>query len=233
MQQLTRTLLLYGSIFASYGSLFLSYIMLCRKAKRDSAGGSTNLAQKLKEIRKISCAMLFAVAIVWIVAIAHQLAHLDSPWDGACLSLIPQDKCEGAVRGWKDYSVWLANCLLAAIFAVVLTIYAETANMESSEKRSRPVTMLCCSHWLLFISWVLCSPLSDPLELLALVGPRHWTTVSLVLQFVAIVAYIVGITLWTIALIRVLYAWRRSRTTRRTDAQWPRGSDRDIQLQDV
>lgn len=232
MQDLAAILLAY--LLIGYGSSLATYLILRRTAHRDSAG------RPIIQIPswKISCWLLtvglFSGATEWIIAIASLFADLVSSLNETCPLLIRQDECRRAALDWQTTCVWLVEGACAAFCIIIATTHAEAKRTESPPERAYPLVLLTCSHCLLVASWLLCTPLTYRLKLFSLVGPKHWTTVSSAFAFAAIMAYIFGTALGVIALIRVVYAWRRrARDRTPAGAQWSGDLESDVVLQDV
>lgn len=172
-------------------------------------------------------------AALWTVAIAELFANLVLSLDEICPSLITQDECYGAALDWQELCVVVGEVAFTAFFITVCAIFRE-AKRTSLPEYSYSLPILTCSHCLLVVSWLLCTPLTYPLRLFSLSGTDHWISVSLVFALVAVLTYIFGTTLWIIALAKVFYAWRRtSRDRTSAGAQWPGGPETDIVLQEV
>ena len=82
----------------------------------------------------------------------------------------------------------------------------------------------------------MCTPLTYSIEVFNVLGTNYWVTASAVFAFVAIFVYILGTTVWTIAVIRIYFIWQRDQDRNRNPARRePRlgESDRDIALWEI
>ena len=233
MQTLTAILLAYGGLLVGYGSPLITYLILRRKARKESAGRPIIHIQWWKSFCWFLSAAFFMGAALWTVTIAQLFANLVLSLDEICPSLIAQDECYSAALDWQELCVVVGEVAFTALFITVCTILREVKRTSLPEY-SYTLPILTSSHCLLVVSWLLCTPLTYPLRLFSLSGTDRWKSVSLSFALVAVLTYIVGTTLWIIALIKVFYAWRRtSRDRTSAGAQWPGGPETDIVLQDV
>lgn len=235
MQDLTAILLGYGGLLVGYGSPLLAYLILRRKAQRNSAGRPIMQIESWRSFCDVLSVGLFLGAMLWVVCIADLFADLVLSLRDICPSLVTPDECSRAALNWQTTCVGLAEAACTALIIILCTIYAEAkSTTEPPPERLYQLVLLTWSHSLLVVSWLLCSPLTYPLKPFGLIGATHWTSVSSVFAFSAILTYIVGAALWIIALVKLFYAKRRmSRNGNPTGAQWPGGSERDVMLQDV
>ena len=235
MKDLTAILLGYGGLLIGYGSPLIAYFLLRERAQRNSSDGPIIQIHWWKFYCWFLSAGLFMGAGLWTVSTASLFANLVSSLDETCPLLITPDECHSAAQTWKPSCVGLAEFALAAFITIAYTTYAEAKRTAAPPpERAYPLVILTCSHCLLVVSWLLCTPLTYPLQFFSFVGTKYWTSVSSAFAFVAVVAYIFGTTLWIIALVRTFYAWRR-RSRNRTPAgdQWPGEPERDFVLQEV
>ena len=234
MQGLTTTLLIHGGLLVGYGSPLITYLVLHRKAQRSAAGRPTIQLPWWKSVSKFLSIGLFTGAIVWIVTIAVLFGDLVFFMNETCPSLVTPDECSRATLDWQATCIGLIECACAAISIILWTAYAESNRMEANPERAYPLVLLTISHGLLVASWDMCTPLIYSLKAFGIIGTKYWIAVSSTFAFISILAYIVGTTLWIIALIRVFYAWRRrSRSEMPAEEQWPGESDRDVILQEI
>lgn len=209
MQDRTAILLGYGSLLAGYGFLILTYLVVRRKAQRDSAGRPIVEIQGWKSFSSFLCAGLLLGANSWTITLAYVFANLVPSLDETCRSLITQTECRRAVWNWQLICVAVGVFAVAAFVVIVRETKVEAERTASPPERSYPPMLLACSHCLFVVSWLLCTPLTYPLKVFNLVGRNHWAVVSTVFAFCAITAYISGTAQWIIALVRIFYAWRR------------------------
>lgn len=234
MQDLTAILLGYGGLLIGYGCPLITYLLLHKKAERNSPDRSIIRLPWWKLFSWFLSAGLFIGASLWTVVIAHLFADLVSSLDETCPLLITPDKCRRAAQVWQSTCVGLAEFAFAAFVIIAYTTYAEAKRTASPPERAYPLVILTCSHCFLVVSWLLCTPLTYPLRLFGFVGTRYWTNASSGFAFVAIAAYIFGTALWIIALVRVFYTWWcRSRNRATAGARWTEEPGRDFVLQEV
>ena len=234
MQDLTALLLAYGGLLVGYGIPIVTYIILRRKAQRQSAGRRIIQIRWWRSFSWLLSGGMLVGAASWTAAIASLFAHLVSSLDEICPSLITQEECSRAASDWETACVVLVEMACAAFIIIVRTTYKEAKSTERSAERSHPLVILACSHWLLVVSWLLTSPLTYPQKLFSLIGTNHWTSASSAFAICAILTYILGSTLWIIGFIRIFCAWRRkSRNRTRAGAQRSVGPERDIALEEV
>ena len=231
MQDLTTTFLVQGGLLVGYGSPLIAYLFLRRKARRTSAGRPIIQIQWWNSVCGFLCAGLLAGAIAWIIAIATLFAGLSYSLDDICPSLITQDECSRAKLHWDNICAGLIECGCAAIVFIMWMAHAAAKWTDSSPERTFPLILLTCSHCLFVASWLSCAPLNYSLEVFSIIGTKYWTAVSSAFAFLAILAYILGTTLWMLASISVFYAWRRRRRNRApAQAPWPGEFERDLVL---
>lgn len=234
MQDLTAILLGYGGLLIGYGSPLIAYFTLRKKAQRNFPGRPIVQIPWWKLFCWFLSSRLFLGASMWTVATASLFANLVSSLDETCPFLITPDECRRAAHVWQLFCVGLVEFALAAVTIIAYTTYAEANRTASPPERAYPLMVLTCSHCLLVVSWLLCTPLTYPLNFFSFVGTKRWTSASSAFAFVAIVAYIFGTALWIIALIRVFCAWwRRSMSRIPAGDQWPGEPERDFVLQEV
>ena len=234
MHDLTTALLIHGGLLVGYGSPLITYFILRRKALRSAAGRPTIQLPWWKSVCKFLSIGLFTGAIVWIVTIAVLFANLVSSMNEICPSLVTPDECSRATLQWQATCIGLIECACAAISIILWTVYAESNRTESPPERAYPLVLITISHCLLVASWDMCTPLIFSLKAFGIIGTKYWIAVSSTFVFISILAYIIGTTLWIIALIRVFCAWRcRSRSETPAEEQWPGESERDVVLQEI
>ena len=233
MQDLTVTLLGHGAVLLGYGFLILAYILLHKKARKTAPDYPILQISWWQSIVKYFCAALLAGAIAWIIGIAHLFARLTSSMKITCRTHISQLECFIAESDWESSTIALIQCGIAAIFIILLLTYAESRRTASPPERAYPLVLLIWSHGLLMISWFLCTPLRYSLVVFSLVGTEPWITASLIIAFIAILAYITGITLWIIAAVRVFFAWLRKEMNRSSGEEQGINRGGDFELHDM
>lgn len=235
MQDFIANLLSYGGLLFGYGLALAAYLRLRIKAQRESAGRPIFQVQRWKSFCYFLSRALLMVATIWSIAIALSFADLVLSLDEVCLSLITQDECYGAASSWQQNCIIVADVAFPVFVLTVGIVLREAKCTDSPPEHSYSLPVLTCSHFLLVVSSLMCTPLSYPLKLFNLTGTNHWISASLVLALIAVLAYILGTALWIVALARIFFAWRH-RSRNRTPAgwpQWPGGLERDIALQEV
>lgn len=234
MQDLAKAVLVHGSLGAAYGFLTLTYLILRRKAQRDSASRSINELPWWKSYRRGLCAVMFIGAFIWTVSTADLFPRIVSSLKEICPSLITKNECSHVADNWQWICVGLAESTVAVIFVINRVIYDEARSRESTAEGTYRLELLFCSHCLLAISWFLCVPLTHPVDLFGLVGKRHWTVASSALAFFAVLAFEFGTALWIVALVKVIYAWRcASWRWPTTGALRAGGSNTEIALRNI
>lgn len=234
MQAFNAVLLSYGGLLVGNGLPLVAYLILRRKAQRDSAGRPILRIHWWKSFCYFLSRALLLIAMGWSVAIAKLFADLVLSLDEVCPSLITQNECYSAASSWQTLCITVVEVALAVFVLTIGLVSREATRTDSPPERSYPLPVLTCSHILLIVSWLLCTPLSYPLKLFSLTGASHWIDASLVLAIIAVFAYIFGTALWIAAFARIFFAWRyqsRNRTPARP--QWPGETERDIALQEI
>lgn len=233
MQDLRAILLCYATLLVGYGATLFTYFIMRRIAKRDSDG------QPIIQIKwwRILCCYfytgLFLGAIIWSVCIAILFADLVPFLDQICPALITLDECRYATLNWRMICIALGEVAAAAFILIVSITLMEAKRTVSTTERCYPLAVLTWSHFLLVVSWLLCTPLTYPLELFNLTGANSWIRVSYAFGALAVSAYTFGTALWIIALLRVFYTCRlRSRGGTRDEAQGFGGTEAHVAQQE-
>ena len=233
MQDLSAILLGYEALFVGYGASLLTYFILRRKAKRNSGGQSIIQIKWWRYLCYSLYTGLFSGAIIWSVLIAILFADLVSLLDQICPALITPDACRYATLNWRMICIALGEVAAAAFILIVYTTLMEAKRTVSTPERSYPLAILTSSHFLLVVSWLLCTPLTYPLKLFSLTGTKSWTRASFAFAALAVSAYSFGTALWIIALLRVFYTCRhRSRNRSPDRAQWFGGTEAHVAQQE-
>ncbi len=234
MPDLKDYLLLNGGLLLGDALLLITYLILRRKAQRDSAGRWIFEIEWWQHVCRVLFSGLHVGAIIWISAITAMFANLIDSWDETCPSIITQDACSRAAFNWQTSCTGIVEFACAVLFVIVFVTYAEAKSPDTTPEHVFAIAILTWSHAMFLLSWFLCMPLAFPRLLFRLTGTRYWVAMSSNSAVVAITAFIVGVTLWIIACIRFSYALRHQARERASEgAHWPGTSDRDVPLQDV
>ncbi|CAF9942251.1 MAG: hypothetical protein ALECFALPRED_009631 [Alectoria fallacina] len=192
MHDLTTILLAYGGLLVGYGSPLVTYLILRSKAQKAAAGRPIIQMPWWKVFCCFLPTGLFIAGGLWAVAIALSYPDLVSSFDELCPSLIMQDQCGRAALNWQAACVGLGEGAVAAFVFIVGATHTEVKRTATTPERFYPLVILTCSHCLLVVSWLLCTPLATPLKIFNLVGSKNWTSVSSAFAFFAMTAYIFG-----------------------------------------
>lgn len=230
MEDLKTSLLVYGSLLMAYASPTTVYFLFRRRAQMLSNGQPIIQIPWWKFFCKCFCLALTFGAIAWIGTIGLLFGHLVHAMNRICPTLTSREGCGRATEGWHTASVLLIQCGCLAIIVIGYRTRAESnRTLQSPAESPYPLVLLICSHTLLVVSWIVCRPLRYSLEIFSIVGTNYWITASIACGFVAILAYIVGITLWAVALVRWYFAWLRGEGRRRpAETQGPRRTESPI-----
>ena len=219
MQDLTATLLAHGALLLGYGSLTLAYFLLRKKARNTFPTRPILQLTWWKVVSISLCEALLAGGLAWIIGMAHLFARLTSSMSRICTSHMSHRECADAASRWDNLTILLFYISCLTMGAILTVARGELYRTDTSPEGRYPLVLLSCSHGFLVTSWLLCTPLKHSLELFGLVGQEQWVTASLFIALFAILAYIIGISLWIIAATRVHLAWLRSRQRDRSSRE--------------
>ena len=223
----------HGALILGYCSSILAFFLLHNRARKSSPDCPMLQIHWWKLFVRYLCAALLVGAIGWIIGIAHLFAHLTSSLNGICTTHVTPEACTRAASNWQTITALLVENGILAMVVIAIVTYAEAKRTEAPPERSYPLVLLTWSHGLLVNSWLLCTPLQHSLKVFSLVGTNYWIAWSLIMALFSILAYIIGITLWILAVVRLYFAWLRTEMDRSSGEE--RGIDRgrDIVLSDL
>ena len=233
MQDLKPTFLVLGALLLGYGSSILTYILLRKKALKTVPDLPILILSWWMTVVQFLCFALLAVAIAWLIGLAHLFARLTSLMNGICITHFAPEDCDFAALDWQKCVMVLTSAGVVDMILILWFTHKESKVTHAPPERTYPIAVLTWSHGMLVTSWILCTPLMHPLRVFGAVGPDSWIVTSMMIAPFAILAYVTGISLWLAAVVRVFFAWQRTEIGRSSGGQRGVNRGRDFELQDM
>ena len=233
MEYLIATILAYVALFLGYGALIYAFIRLRRKAHRTVSIHPVLRVSWWKTIVKCLCVALHAGALAWLIALAHLFAHLTHALNGFCTTHFKPPECRDAALSWRTSYIALIVFGNVALAFILGFTFAESRMTTAPPERLYSLRLLGWSHGILVASWIMCTPLKFSLQSLGLLGADDWISSGLTVAPMAIMAYMVGVSFWMVAVMRTFYGWQRQRGHRSAGEELGTDLGREFVLQDM
>ena len=221
-----------GALLLGHGVFIIGYFLLRKKARELSPDRSILLLGWWKSVLRFLCVVLLGGALAWTISNAVDFARLTSNMKTICLTHLTDEACARAIPQWKSLCSTSIEVSVLALFILLVSIYGEAKMTEAPPERAYPLAHLTWSYGMLLTSWMLETPLKYSLKAFSLQGTDQWTHSVYTFALVAILAYVLGSTLWITAVMRVFFAWLRKRIVR-SPGEERRDRGRDFVLQDM